>query len=329
MNPTLGEILRPVSADLERVEETIRARLDSAAERLGELARRCLGGAAKRIRPALALLSGEAAQAAPAAGDGARIPFAASAELIHLATLAHDDVIDDAAVRRGAATLNAAWGHRVAVLYGDYLLARAFELLSERCGAELLTAMVRVTREVCEGELRQLRRRYDISMRAAEYRETVTMKTASLFAACCRLGALTAGAPAPLAERLGQFGIGFGIGFQIADDCADIAGTDTAKDRFKDIAGGRVTLPLIRALETLRDEHRERLAFCFREGNVASSRREIILSGALETSVREAEKALGDAASLLVPLPDSPARRALRGLAGFVAARARDCLAAG
>ncbi len=90
-----------------------------------------------------------------------------------------------------------------------------------------------------------------------------------------------------------------------------------------------MTLPLIRALETLRGEHRERLAFCFREGNVASSRREIILSGALETSVREAEKALGDAASLLVPLPDSPARRALRGLAGFVAARARDCLAAG
>lgn len=326
MTATLGEILRPVAADLWRVEETMRACIDPAEERLGEFARCSLGGGAKRIRPALALLSGAAAGGPD--GD-ARIPFAAAAELIHLATLAHDDVIDGATVRRDSPTLNAACGNSAAVIYGDYLLARAFELLSSVLGGGILPAMVDVTREVCEGELCQLGRRYDISMTAEEYREIASMKTASLFAACCRFGAELAGASAPSARRLERFGRGFGLAFQIVDDCADIAGTDTAKDRFKDLEGGRVTLPLIRALEALEDEHRERLAFAFREGNVVSCRREILLSGAVEQSGAEAAEALHAASAELSTLPHSPARAALLGLAEFFVTRTRNIHAAG
>lgn len=312
MTSTIREPLGPVADPLRRVEEIIRASLSSAEERLGELGRRNLEGGAKRIRPALALLSGSACGGIL----DAHLTLAASAELIHMATLAHDDVIDDAAVRRGRAALNATWGNSVAVLYGDYLLARAFELIAAGPGAGLLPAMVRTTREICEGELHQLRRRFDISMTAAEYREMASKKTASLFAVCCRQGAGLAGAHAPVAERLERFGRGFGVAFQIADDCADLVGTGRDKDRLKDLEGGRVTLPLITALASLDDGGREHLACAFREGNVAACRREILLSGAVEACRDEAAAMLDSAAAELSPLPDSPAKAALRALAG-------------
>jgi octaprenyl-diphosphate synthase len=325
MTATIQELLRPVADELARVEEIIRGCLSSAEERIGELDRRSLEGGAKRIRPALTLFAGAAC------GEirDAHLSLAAAAELIHMATLAHDDVIDAAAVRRGRATHNASWGNSVAVLYGDYLLTRAFELLAGGDGAGLLPAMVRTTREVCEGELYQLRRRFDISMTEAEYREMASKKTASLFAACCRQGAALAGAHSPIVERLERFGRGFGIAFQIADDCADIAGTGNDKDRLKDLEGGRVTIPLIKALASLTGGERNHLARAFREGNVASCRREIILSGAVEACMRDAAATLESAAFELSPLPNSPARSALRGVARFVAARARVCLGAG
>lgn len=312
MTATIRELLRPVEDPLRRVEDILRDCLSSAEERIGELGRRSLEGEAKRIRPALVLLSGVACGGI----RGAHLPLAASAELIHMATLAHDDVIDGAAVRRGRAALNAAWGNSVAVLYGDYLLARAFELLAGGDGAGLLPAMVRMTREVCEGELHQLRRRFDISMTAAEYREMASKKTASIFAACCRHGAGLAGVPAHVAERFERFGRGFGVAFQIADDCADLVGTAHDKDRLKDLEGGRMTLPLIAALAALADAGREHLAHLFREGNVASCRREILLSGAIETCRDEVAALLDDAAAELSPLPDSPAKAALLALAG-------------
>lgn len=324
MTATIRELLRPVADELGRVEEIIRGCLSSAEERIGELERRSLEGGAKRIRPALALLSG-------AAGGGIRdatLSFAAAAELIHMATLAHDDVIDDASVRRGRATLNTSWGNSVAVLYGDYLLTRAFELLAGD-GAGVLPAVVRMTREVCEGELYQLRRRFDISMTEAEYRAMASMKTASLFAACCRQGAKLAGAHLPVVERLDRFGREFGIAFQIADDCADVTGTGNDKDRLKDLEGGRVTLPLIRALAALTDGSREHLALAFREGNVAACRREIILSGAVDACMRDAGALLESATSELSALADSPSKSALRALARFVAERSRACVVSG
>lgn len=312
MTATIRDLLLPVADTLARVEEIIRGCLSSAEERIGEIERRSLEGGAKRIRPALALLAG----AACGGIRDAHLSLAAAAELIHMATLAHDDVIDAAAVRRGRATLNASWGNSVAVLYGDYLLARAFELLAGGDGAGLLPAMVRTTREVCEGELYQLRRRFDISMTEAEYREMASKKTASLFAACCRQGAELAGALPRLAERLERFGRGFGIAFQIADDCADVAGTGNDKDRLKDLEGGRVTLPLIKALAALTGGSRERLALAFREGKVASCRKEIILSGAVDACIEEAAATLESAASELSPLSDSAAKATLRALAG-------------
>lgn len=312
MTSPLRGLPAPVAEPLRRVAEIIRARLHSAEELIGEIGRRAAEGESKRIRPALALLSGAACGGV---GD-AHLDLAAAAELIHMATLAHDDVIDDAAVRRGRAALNATWGNSVAVLYGDLLLARAFELLAEGPAAGLLPAVVRTTREVCEGELLHLRRRFDIAMTATEYLEIASRKTASLFAACCRGGAALAGAPPEAAGRLERFGRGFGVAFQIADDCADLTSADGGKDRLKDLAGGRVTLPLIEALAAPADGDRERLARLFREGSVASCRREILLSGAVERCRDAAEETLASARAELAPLPASPAKAALLALPG-------------
>jgi octaprenyl-diphosphate synthase len=311
---TLSRILRPAEAELGRVEAIIRESLSSAEERLRDLEHYSVEVKGKRIRPALALLCGEAA------GDLTEdhIIFAAAAELIHMATLAHDDVIDGALLRRGKTTLNASWGNPVAVLFGDYLLSRAFELLCRSAHDGILPAMLRTTREVCEGEIYQLRRRYDIGMTEDEYRLMVSRKTASLFSACCGLGASLAGAPPPIVESLAHFGGRFGAAYQIIDDCCDTSGADGSKDRFKDIEKGLVTLPLIKALSALDGESRERLAVAFRDGEVAACRREILLAGGIDACLKEAEAIMAEAQGNLALIPDSPARESLAALTGII-----------
>jgi octaprenyl-diphosphate synthase len=311
---TLPEIARPVENELRTVEEIIFSCLSSAEEKLGELERYTLESKGKRIRSAVTLLSGAVA----AQLREANLYLAAASELIHMATVVHDDVIDEAAVRRGKATINASWGNQVAVLFGDYLLSQAFGILCRSENSGILPDMIRMTREVCEGEIYQLRRRYDISMTEDEYRGTVSMKTASLFSTCCRLSASLAGASRPIQESLSQFGRRFGIAYQIVDDCLDISEENRGKDRFKDIEGGRVTLPLIKALAALSGEERERLAIAFRGGEVNKCRRAIAAAGAIAACRRDAEILLDQARNDLSPLPDSPCRDALIRLTHFL-----------
>lgn len=317
---TLPEIARPVENELRTVDEIIFSCLSSAEEKLGELERYTMESKGKRIRPIVALLSGAVAGQL----REANLHLAAAAELIHLATMVHDDVIDQAAVRRGKATINASWGNQVAVLFGDYLLSQAFGILCRSEDSGILHDMIRMTREVCEGEIYQLRRRYDISMTEDEYRGTVSMKTASLFSTCCRLSASLAGAPRPIQESLSQFGRRFGIAYQIVDDCLDISEEDSGKDRFKDIEGGRVTLPLIKALAALSAEERERLALAFREGDVKRSRRDITAAGVIAACRRDAGMLLDQARGDLSPLPNSHFKKALIDLTDFLIQSAKN-----
>jgi len=311
---TLSEIAQPVENELRAVEEITLSCLSSAEEKLGELERYTLESKGKRIRPIVALLSGAVAGQL----REANLYLAAASELIHMATMVHDDVIDEAAVRRGKATINASWGNPVAVLFGDYLLSQAFGILCRFEDNGILPGMIQMTREVCEGEIYQLRRRYDISMTEEEYRGTVSMKTASLFSTCCRLSAGLAGASRPAQESLSTFGRRFGTAYQIVDDCLDISEEERGKDRFKDIEGGRITLPLIKALAALSGEERERLALAFREGDVKRSRREITAAGAIAACRRDAGMLLDQARGDLSPLPDSLPRDALIRLTRFL-----------
>ncbi len=315
----LADILRPAERDLRRVEELIKDWLSSYHEAVHELERYSVTTKGKRIRPALIVLSGAVAGQLVEKN----YQLAAAAELIHMATLAHDDVVDRADLRRGRASINAAWGNHVAVLFGDYLLSQAFTILSDFKEDGTMPAMVHMTRKVCEGEIYQLRRRFDIGMSEDDYKTMVSLKTASLFSTCCRQSASIAGAPKAAQESIGRFGESFGMAYQIIDDCLDINGREDGKDRLKDIEGGRVTLPLIKALNKLPDETRDRLALAFREGNVERCLDAILSTAALDSSLRDADDLMKSARDDLSGLPDNQFRQALSHLTHFVMESAR------
>jgi len=313
---TLSEIARPVENELRMVDEIILSCLSSAEERLGELARCVFESKGKRIRPLVSLLSG----AASGSLGEAHCHLAAASELIHMATVLHDDVLDEAGVRRGRATVSASWGNQVAVILGDHLLSQAFVILCRFRDNGVLPQMIRMTREVCEAEIYQLRRRYDVAMTEDEYRGAVAMKTASLFSTCCRLGALLSGASGPAQEALSRFGGYFGTAYQILDDCLDVSNEDKEKEHLKDIEGGRVALPLIKALAALSGEEREGLARAFREGDVKRCLSAIAAAGAIAECRRDAGRLLDQAGDAIAQLPDSPYRDALIRLTRFILA---------
>lgn len=313
---TLSEIARPVENELRTVDGIVLSCLSSAEERLGELAHYVLESKGKRIRPLVSLLSGAAA--GRLGEEHCRL--AAASELIHMATMIHDDVLDEAAVRRGKATVSALWGNQVAVILGDHLLSQAFGILCRLRDDGVLPRMIQMTREVCEAEIYQLRRRHDISMTEDEYRNAVSMKTASLFSACCRLSARLAGASGPVQEAFSRFGGRFGTAYQIVDDCLDVSNEDREKDHLKDIEGGRVTLPFIKALAALPGGEREGFARAFRDGNVKECLRAITAAGAIAECRRDAGRLLGRARDDLAQLPGSPSRDALVSLTYFLLA---------
>lgn len=291
MTATLEAITRPVERELKEVRSLVSASVSSSGQAIGDITRQGIADGGKQIRPALALLSGAAAGKL----SEAHIHLSAATELIHLATLVHDDIIDGAAVRRGQATVTASWGAPVAVLLGDYLLSQAFAVLCGRTADGVPLAMVRMTRDMCEGEILHLRRLYDISMTEGEYEELISRKTAALFAASCRMSAALSGAPCHVQDAAEKFAREFGIAYQIIDDCLDVSPGKGEKDRLKDLEGGKVTLPLIKALSSLGARDREYLAVAFRSGDALKCRAEIAASGAIEESMLVAARHLEDA----------------------------------
>lgn len=300
----------PVKGVLDRVEKLLEVRLAAAEGALGELGDESLHARGKRLRPVLSLLSGSAAGTL----DERHASFAAAVELIHMATLAHDDVIDRAKKRRGRTSLNNARGNKVAVLYGDYLLSEAFVVLSEIDRSDLLPVMVRITREICGGEIWQLRHRYDFSVSEEEYLRMVESKTASLFSASCRYGAALAGAPPAVQDSLGRYGHLFGTAYQIIDDCNDITGGSDGKDYLKDMEDGRMTLPFILMLRKLGERNRRRMEKALSRGKVSRCRKTIISSGVLTRCMEKAGSLMKQAHKTLDGLPHSPAKQCMQAL---------------
>ncbi|MBI4227285.1 MAG: polyprenyl synthetase family protein, partial [Candidatus Omnitrophica bacterium] len=201
-NPkALDAIYQPIQGDLLRVEETLRAELRGVDGFLGEMTRYVSETLGKRLRPALALFSARAVSSLSDTGNGV-IQMAAAVELIHTATLVHDDVIDHATLRRAKPTVNARWGNTLSVLAGDYLYSQAFCLLSAVGSPEVLRLMSRTSQRVCVGEVTQVRHQFDVDLSEAAYLKIIREKTASLMAAACQAGALLVGAPASVAQAL-------------------------------------------------------------------------------------------------------------------------------
>ncbi|MEW6046988.1 MAG: polyprenyl synthetase family protein, partial [Bacillota bacterium] len=244
----LGEALRKVEALLEDVL--------SSAEGLGATTSlHLLRAGGKRIRPIVTLLAGRVF----GTPDGTVIPIAAAAEMIHMATLVHDDVIDASETRRGRPTVNAVWGNYAAVLTGDFMLARAMSLIVDQGHPRVLKVMSDMIYEMCEGEIAQHEAKGKLDLTEQEYLRRIGKKTARFFQACSESGALLASASPAQVRAMGQFGYNLGLAFQVVDDLLDLTGDDQVmgKPIGSDLAQGVLTLPVIYLLQ--HREYRERI----------------------------------------------------------------------
>ena len=310
--------------DLAAVGALIRERMQSeAAPRIPAVTAHLIEAGGKRLRPMLVLA---AARLLGHSGPF-HVHLAVAVEFIHTATLLHDDVVDDSKQRRGRPTANLLWDNMSSVLVGDYLFARAFQLMVEPGNLRVLDILANASATISEGEVLQLVAARDLGTTEATYLKVIRGKTAALFSAATQAGAVIAGASAAEEEALREYGDALGIAFQIVDDLLDIEGTEAiGKNRGDDLREGKLTLPVIRALAAASDEER---AFWARvigrgqvgEGDVERARELMERHGALASTRAEAETWVGRAKAALSRLPGHPLREMLGDLADYVVAR--------
>jgi octaprenyl-diphosphate synthase len=306
------ELLAPIARDLEEVERILAATLQSARPGVGLLIEHLGHLRGKRLRPALLLLTAQACGRVTAAHH----TLGAVVEMIHTATLVHDDVLDSASVRRHVATVNALWGNQTSILLGDYLFTHAFHLTSTLGDASACRLIGEATNRVCEGELHQICQCGNLELTEREYFDIIDGKTAALTACCCRLGAHFSGKAPDVVERLAAFGRGLGIAFQIADDLLDLVGEErtTGKSLGTDVEQQKLTLPLVHLLETAASELATRVRQIL--GHPHNHKREalrpiLVETGSLAYAQRRAEEFARQARAELVCLPASPYRSIL------------------
>jgi heptaprenyl diphosphate synthase len=238
-----------LQADLHRVEEALRRSVIADDPFLTEVAGHLIAAGGKRVRPAFAITSAAAALPSMLPASDDVVMGAVSVELVHLGSLYHDDVMDDATTRRTVQSVNARWGNLTAILAGDYLLAKASEIAAS-LGTEVAGLLAATIGRLCEGQILELRHAFDLSRPEAAYLSSIDGKTASLLGTACRIGGIVAGLPRPQIDALTTFGNGFGMAFQIVDDLLDVTSTDEelGKPAGHDLVEGTYTLPVIRTL---------------------------------------------------------------------------------
>jgi octaprenyl-diphosphate synthase len=319
---TFQSMLAPVAEDLRRVDELIAARLESDVALVRKVAEYLVGAGGKRLRPALVLL----ACAALGYRGEARFKAAAVIEFIHTATLLHDDVVDESQLRRGAPTANAAFGNAASVLVGDFLYSRSFQMMVELDDMRVMRVLADATNIIAAGEVMQLMASHDPQVDEARYLEVIRRKTAKLFEAAARLGAVLARSTPEVEEGLARYGAHVGTAFQLIDDVLDYSGDEAAigKQLGDDLAEGKPTLPLI---HTLRSGNAAEQALV-RQAIVAGGRADfgavlaaIRRCGSLDYARTAAEREAGAAAAALAPLASSEFKRSLLELASFSVVR--------
>jgi geranylgeranyl pyrophosphate synthase len=318
----LDAALEPVKADLQAVTERMLLQLtDPVARNVVYL----IAAGGKRLRPALVLLAGACG---PSPDRDGLISTATAVELIHTATLIHDDIIDRSPLRRSQPAFHERWGTERAVLMGDYLYATAFTLLARVRAPGVTEAMADVCRELCRGELREVEARYRLDLAEEEYLGIIRDKTASLVGGCCRAGALLGGASPEAVRGLEAFGVNFGIAFQIIDDCLDLTGDpqELGKSILADLDKGALSLPIIYLTQTQSSGERERFfaplkareadaAFLARVAEAARS------VGAIAKAEARAEAFIRQARQALDGVPTNGLSEAYRQLAEYAISR--------
>ena len=322
--PALPAILALARGDMEAVDALIRRRLASDVVLVTQVAEYIIGAGGKRLRPMLLLL---AARALGHRGSDAH-QLAAVVEFIHTATLLHDDVVDDSDLRRGRRTANAVFGNAASVLVGDFLYSRSFQLMVELDRMQVMRLLADTTNQIAEGEVLQLLHVRNPDTDEAAYLRVIERKTAVLFAAATRLGALLANAGEAEQARLYSYGLNLGYAFQIADDVLDYAADAEAlgKNLGDDLAEGKATLPLIHAIAHSDEATRATLRHAVEHGDVGAMPQVVAAiraTGGLEYSRGKAREFAAAAMQALAGLPDNEATAALRGLAVHAVERDR------
>lgn len=318
----LDLLYAPIREDLARVEQVLKQELRSDYPFVDELVKHGFRLGGKRLRPALVLLAAQACGGVRPAHH----TLATVVEMIHTATLVHDDVLDEAAMRRHLETVNARWDNQSSVLLGDFLFSHAFYLAATLETTYACQVIGRATNIVCEGELRQIDSRSKYSLTEAEYLGIIEAKTAELTACSCTLGAHYAGADKNATAAMGRYGRYLGIAFQIVDDLLDLEGDEatTGKSLGTDLEQQKPTLPLIRLLaQSPSDDRRSIMEILTRTGN---HRREALQpwfaqTDALGYARARAEEYAAQAREELANLPETPAKSVLEAITHFVVAR--------
>ena len=301
-----------MAADMLQVDHVIGQRLSSDVALINQISHYIVNAGGKRIRPRLVLMFSEALGFAGAE----RFELAAAVEFIHTATLLHDDVVDESSLRRGRQTANAMFGNAASVLVGDFLYSRAFQMMVDVNRMHVLEVLADATNVIAEGEVLQLMNMHDPDLSVEDYLRVIRYKTAKLFEASARLGAVLADAGHAVEEACADYGRSLGTAFQLVDDLLDYEGDTLSlgKTVGDDLREGKPTLPLLLAMARCSDEERQLMRHAIEHGN--TSRLDDILTivrrtGALQAT-REAARAEADkACAALASLPDTSARKAL------------------
>lgn len=300
-----------------QIEESLRVE----GRLMGEVAAYIRQGQGKLMRPALACLAARALLTSHNRED--RIRVATAVELIHTATLLHDDVIDKSQLRRGRQTVNAMWGDDVAILMADYLFATAFDLTLSTLQPEALRIITQATQDMTIGEMYQIETR-DRWLTVEDYLRIISAKTARLFGACAGLGALVAGGSSAHVRDFAEFGIQFGLAFQLTDDALDYVaqGERWGKRIGADLAEGKQTLPLLHTLQEASPEDHRLLSACLGNGrDFDTVNRYVAKYGGVEAARSQARDHASRAISHLESAPDSEALGLMRALADYIAER--------
>jgi len=308
--------LPPLADDLVRVEDALRRSVETADSFLTEVAGHLISAGGKRLRPALALSAAYAAapEAAGRPAPEASVLGGVSVELVHLGSLYHDDVMDEALTRRGVESVNARWGNLVAILAGDFLLARASEIAAN-LGTEVAGLLAATIADLCEGQVRELTKIFDVARSEEAYLEAIKGKTAALMSASCRIGALVADLPRPSVDALTVYGQRLGMVFQIVDDVLDVVCTDEqlGKPAGNDLVTGVYTLPVIRAMAGAPDL--QGLLGAPLDDDAMNRARDVVRSnGAISSALGVANEYATEAERALDSLDDNPGVDALRSL---------------
>ncbi len=306
----LNDIRQLLAAELSQVDQCILNALHSNIPLIGQIGQHIINSGGKRLRPICVLLS---AKACDYQGKQ-HIDLAAIIEFIHTATLLHDDVVDESLRRRGVDTANALWGNSASVLVGDFVYSRSFQMMTTLNSLDIMQILSDATNQIAEGEVLQLINKHDPATSEENYLEVIRLKTATLFQAAMNLGGIIAKADDTIIKALTTYGLNIGIAFQLVDDMLDYSGENIGKNIGDDLAEGKPTLPLIRALQIGTHEQRRLIEIAIKQGKLdelAVIKETISSTCALDYCFDKAKHYTDLAITALQALPDNQYRQAL------------------